>query len=362
MTHVFFTGFPGFLGDAVLERLLAVTDEETTFTCLVQPRFRKRAERRRGVVAAWADTTPDRVEFVEGDITAEGLGLDAPEELHEAVDQVFHLAAVYDLGVSREVAMAVNRDGTENVLAFAREADADRFHYVSTCYVSGRHEGVFGEEDLDVGQSFNNHYEESKFEAELAVQRAKRRGLATTIYRPAIVVGDSDTGGTQKYDGPYYILQWMLRRSGRVVLPVVGKPSRTEVNLVPRDYVAAAIAHLSQQPGSKDTVYQLCDPDPPTASELLAAFEAAADRRLLRVPLPKFLAKNALDYVPGVYDLFRIHPAVVDYFDHPTSYVCPNTIRDLHGSGIECPPLVTYAPALVSFMRKHPHLGWGARV
>ncbi|WP_338728634.1 SDR family oxidoreductase [Haladaptatus sp. DJG-WS-42] len=362
MTHIFFTGFPGFLGTAVLERLLAETDEETTVTCLVQPKFWKKAARRLPVVAAWAETSPERVSLVSGDITDENLGLDDVEALHESVDEVFHLAAVYDLGVSREVAWAVNVAGTKNVLSFAQAADADRFHYVSTCYVSGRHEGIFEETDLDVGQSFNNQYEESKFEAEVAVQQAMRRGLATTIYRPAIVVGDSDTGGTQKFDGPYYLLQWMLRRRKRVVLPVVGNTGRAEVNLVPRDFVAEAIAHLSQLEESKDTVYQLCDPDPPTAAEVLSAFETATDRSLLQIPMPKVVVQNALDYVPGVYDLFKIHPAVIDYFDHPASYICPNTVRDLHGSGIECPPLVTYAPALVSFMQKHPKLGWDAMV
>ena len=37
-------------------------------------------------------------------------------------------------------------------------------------------------------------------------------GLPATIYRPAIVVGDSTTGETQKYDGPYVILRWLLRQ------------------------------------------------------------------------------------------------------------------------------------------------------
>ena len=46
---------------------------------------------------------------------------------------------------------------------------------MSTCYVSGRYDGVFAEDDLDVGQAFRNHYEATKFEAEMLVRKAMAR-------------------------------------------------------------------------------------------------------------------------------------------------------------------------------------------
>src|SRR5207247_6389267 len=133
--------------------------------------------------------------------------------------------AIYDLSVSRDAGMRVNVDGTRHVLDFAERCPSlQRFHYVSTCYVSGRHHGVFGEDDLDVGQRFNNFYEETKFLAEVEVRR--RSGLPVTIYRPSVVVGDSRTGETQKFDGPYFVIQWILRQPRVAFLPVVGRPSR----------------------------------------------------------------------------------------------------------------------------------------
>ena len=66
--------------------------------------------------------------------------------------------------------------------------------------------------DLQVGAPFNNFYEETKHLAEVEVRQRMAAGLPATIYRPAIVVGDSHTGETQKYDGPYFIMQWMLRQ------------------------------------------------------------------------------------------------------------------------------------------------------
>ena len=148
-----------------------------------------------------------------GDLTEPGLGLADGRRLAADVTEIWHLAAVYDLGVPRDVGMRVNVEGTRNVLRFAEGCpDLRRHHYVSTCYVSGRHCGPFHESDLDVGQAFNNFYEETKFLAEVRWPRPGHGGMPTSVYRPAIVVGDSRTGDTQKFDGPYFLLQWLLRQ------------------------------------------------------------------------------------------------------------------------------------------------------
>merc|ERR1711862_773430 len=104
-------------------------------------------------------------------------------------------AAVYDLGMSRALGMKVNVQGTKNMTSFAKRCTSlKRFNYVSTCYVSGTYDGRFRETDLEVGQSFNNFYEETKYLAELEVKKCiQDDNLPCTIYRPAIVVGDSVT-------------------------------------------------------------------------------------------------------------------------------------------------------------------------
>lgn len=121
----------------------------------------------------------------------------------------------------------------------------ERFHYVSTCYVSGRYAGAFGEDDLDVGQQFNNFYEETKFLAEVEVQNRRDRGMPTTIYRPSVVVGDSSTGKTQKYDGPCYLLQLLLRQGRWAVMPTIGDPTLHRFNIVPSDFIIDPIVALS---------------------------------------------------------------------------------------------------------------------
>ena len=217
--------------------------------------------------------------------------------------------------------------------------------------------GAFSEDDLEKGQAFNNFYEETKYLAEVEVRSRMRGGLPATIYRPAIVVGDSRTGATQKYDGPYFMIRWLLRQPFVAVLPVVGKPSATRVNLVPRDYVVEAMAYLSGLDASAGKVYHLADPDPLTVGELVDLIGHATRRKIVRVPLPRSAAKFLIDRVPGVYWLMQIPSPAIDYFVHPTLYTCASTLAELEGSGLKVPPLPTYIDRLVDFVRCHPSIG-----
>src|SRR5690348_4559251 len=202
---VFMTGFPGFLGSALLPGILKRTDGAAI--CLVQDKFAALARRRVAELNAADPSLHGRIQLIAGDITQPGLGLGAGAL--NGVSEAWHLAAAYDLTVAREVAVRVNVDGTRHVLdTLQRCPKLTRLHYFSTCYVSGRYAGPFGEDDLEVGAPFNNFYEETKHLAEADVRRRMSAGMPGTIYRPSIVVGDSHTGETQKFDGPYFIMQW----------------------------------------------------------------------------------------------------------------------------------------------------------
>lgn len=296
-----------------------------------------------------------RIQAVAGDIAEPGLGLSAGETLLPDLVEVFHLAAVYDLGVSRALGQRVNVHGTRQVLAFAARAPhLARVHYVSTCYVSGRRPGPFLETDLECGQVFNNAYEETKYLAEVEVRTHMTRGLPATIYRPSIVVGDASTGETQKYDGPYAAFRWLLRQGRVAVMPTVGRTDRTRLNLVPRDFVVAAIDHLSALDTSRGRTYQLADPAPLTVAQVLEAFGRAAGRRIVTVRLPLAVARGALASVPGMRALLGLSPESIDYFVHPATYDTSNADRDLAGSGIAVPRFERYVDALVTYMRAHP--------
>ena len=356
---VFFTGFPGFIGSRLLPFVLR-RDLSVTALCLVQPAHAALAARRVVELVAADPGLTGRVRLQEGDITRPGLGLGG---LPADVTEAWHLAAVYDLAVPRDVGERVNLGGTRHVLdALDGCPRLSRLQYVSTCYVSGRYAGVFREDDLDKGQRFNNHYEETKFLAEIEVRKEMAGGMPVTIYRPSVVVGDRATGETQKYDGPYFVIRWLLRNPPLAVLPVAGDPTMTRFNMVPSDFVVSAIGHLSGLDRSAGRCYQLADPDPLTVDELIDLFAAATGRRVVRIPVTRRLAKFALDHVPGVYRLLRIPSSAVDYFVHPTHYLTDNADADLAGSGIACPRVPSYVHPMVAFARRHPDVSSAAMV
>ncbi len=322
---------------------------------MVQPKFAALAKER-----AQQSQFASRIHLVEGDITVPGL---ATSLAADDITEIYHLAAIYNLSVPRPLGMRINVEGTRNVLDFAaRSRTLRRVHYISTCYVSGRHPGTFTEDDLDVGQRFNNYYEETKYLAEIEVQQRMRGGMPATIYRPSVVVGDSRTGATQKFDGPYYVVQWFLRQGRYALLPMLGGADRFRFNVVPREFIIDAIAYLSSKNETIGKVFHLADPDPLTIDETTTTLAKATGRRIVPIPVPRNVAKAALRYVPGLYQFVRIPADAIDYFVHPTSYDTRNTTAALAGSGIAPPRFRDYAGVLVDFMKAHPEIGSAAMV
>src|SRR6266536_787722 len=233
---IFFTGFPGFIGRRLVARLLEV-DRKARIAALVEDRFAEEAR------AAADELEGERIEIVTGDIGDRRLGLDDDtyERLASETVSAYHLAAIYDLAVPLEVAQRVNVEGTGNVLELCmRCKKLERLNYVSSAYVAGDRTGVVYEHELSLGQGFKNHYESTKFQAELWV-RSAMHGVPTTILRPAIVVGDSQTGETQKFDGPYFILRVISEAERRrQPIPSFGR-EEAPFNVVPVDFVVDSI-------------------------------------------------------------------------------------------------------------------------
>jgi len=363
VAQLLMTGFPGFLGSALLPRLLARRDGAEA-VCLVQQRHLVIARSRVKELEITHPDTAGRVRLLVGDITAADLGLTQDEHTRlDDVSEVWHLAAVYDLAVAPEIARRVNVDGTENVLAFCRDLPGlRRLQYVSTCYVSGRYEGEFAEDSLEEGQAFRNHYEQTKYDAEVLVRKAMADGLPATVYRPGIVVGDSATGATQKYDGPYFLASFLQRQLSVALVPALGDADRVRVCLVPRDFVVGAMDELSVLKESAGRTYALVDPNPPTVRELVTIFAQHLGTRVVWVPLPLRPVHTLVDRVPGMERLLGLPAEALDYFASPTTYGTGNTTRDLAASGLTCPRFETYADRLVDFMQAHPEYDAAAMV
>jgi nucleoside-diphosphate-sugar epimerase len=183
-------------------------------------------------------------------------------------------------------------------------------------------------------------------------------GLPATVYRPGIVVGDSTTGATQKFDGPYFVAGFLERQPGPVALvPRVGDPDTVRVCLVPRDFVVDAMEALSALDVSRGRTYALTDPDPPTSRDVVDRFAHHLGKHVTWVPLPLGPTHALIDRVPGMERLLGLPAEAVDYFASPTTYSTTNTTTDLEGTGVRCPPFWSYADRLLDYMLGHPEIG-----
>lgn len=344
------TGFPGFIGTRLSRKLLA-DDPQLTIKALVEPRMADRAR----VVA---EEFGGRLEVIEGDITDPRLGLDdaAYAELAGSVRRVYHLAAIYDLAVPEAIAHKVNVDGTQHVLDFCRACtDLERHHYVSTCYVAGKRKGLVKESELDEGQAFKNHYESTKFAAEVLV-RASMDDIPTTVYRPGIVVGDSHTGDTQKFDGPYFIL-WFIHRMAQFGL-TVGSLGTEEANFnaVPVDFIVQAMAACTGDPETVGATLQLADPDPLTTRQFVRLLSRTYLHKDPWGPaVPDLVMKPFLAFGPTRRFYGGTPFESLVFLKHPVKYDTTEATRHLARHGLRCPSFHEYVPTMVDFFRTHMH-------
>ncbi len=350
MRHIFLTGFPGFIAGQLVEQL-ASSAERWTF--LVEGRFEAQAKAQAAELAASLGLAPESLATVVGDITRPGLGLasDTAARLAAEVDTVFHLAAVYDLAVGEAVAQRVNVEGTRHVNDFVRGlASLDRYHYVSTYAVAGKRRGVVREAELEHDAGFNNHYESTKYFAEIEVRRLQAEGLPVSIYRPAVVVGSSIDGRTVKFDGPYMLLKVMRRLPWPLPRFNVGSP-KVRFQMVPVDFIVNAIATIARRPGTAGKTFHLTDPEPYTTAEIYDLFSQAMfhAKSWLRVPA----ALTGVVAASGIAEPLGLQRQTAPYFDYQARFDCVNTLDALDGSGVAVPRLEDYVDRLVAYFLAH---------
>ncbi len=358
----FVTGATGFIGRNLVERLL---QREGTIYALVRAGSRGRLEEQR---TAWgADGA--RVVPISGDLTQPGLAISEEDlvAMRGEVDHFFPLAAIYDITAGSEAQQVANVEGTRHAIELAGALEAGCFHHVSSIAAAGLYKGVWTEDMFDEAEKLdNNPYFRTKHEAEALVREDCRRPWR--VYRPGIVVGDSRTGAIDKIDGPYYFFK-SLQRARKVLpswLPTVGVEGG-EINIVPVDYVAAAIDHIAHEPGLDGRAFHLTDPNPRRAGEVVNLFAKAADAPRMQwragtdVTEPATGAlRSALRLVPGskravsaVLAEVGLPASVLAYVDYPTSFDSTKTQEVLAGSGIEVPPLESYATRIWDYWERN---------
>ena len=307
--------------------------------------------------AAAGELDAKRFEVVAGDIGEPPAGprsATTTSGSRRRSRHVFHLAAIYDLAVPLEIAQRVNVDGTGNVLDFCAAAKSlDRLLYVSTAYVAGMRTGVVYEHELVMGQDFKNHYESTKFQAEVWARDMLDR-VPTTIVRPAIVVGDSQTGETQKFDGPYFILRTIAEaeRAGRPVVQF-GRADAA-FNAVPVDFIVDAIVAAA---GSAEAEGRDAASGRPGAAQRERTHRDArrwstrGARR--RAGSPRGWPRPRCACLPSAERLGGTPPESLAYLNHPVRFDTRRATQILEPLGVSAPNFREYAAAMVRFFREH---------
>ena len=344
---IFVTGFPGFIAQNLAGRLAEGNDDRLVF--LVQTEFESLAKTTLSSLGL-----ADRASIVIGDITQPKLGTDDDTYvgLITETTHVWHLAAIYDLAVPEAIAYRVNVVGTANVLDFCEACQRfARLDYISTCYVSGLRTGLIMEDELDEGQGFKNHYESTKCRAEMEVSRRMDR-LPVVIHRPGIVVGDSRTGRTAKFDGPYYLIRLLCRLPSWVPMVHVGA-GNARPNFVPVDFLISAMVALANNDEAIGNAVQLADPNPHPARDIIDAVVSILGRTRAIATVPPGLVDRLIKIGP-VAELVQIPREALIYFNHDVIYDTTHAARLLEGTGVECPDLMSYLPILVAYARDNP--------
>lgn len=286
---ILLTGATGLLGRYLLRDLSA---RGASMAVLVRGDRRRSAEARVDeILADWEATTGrpmPRPYLLDGDLTAPGLGLDgdAMRWLSRHCRAVLHNGASLTFqGADRAGdPWRTNVGGTANVLEVCRAAGIAELHHVSTAYVCGRRDDLVREDEPLPPAGFRNDYEASKAESEGLVRAADADFPdGVTIYRPAVIVGDSATGYTSTYHGLYRYLQFVALicryaprdAEGRILLPIrLDLTGNERRNLVPVDWVSATIASIVLRPEYHGKTYHLAPERAVTARELEEAMAA----------------------------------------------------------------------------------------
>ena len=275
---------------------------------------------------------------------------------------------------SDEMNETMNVGGTRNAVALAGKLEVGHFHQVSSVAASGDYRGVFDESMFDEGQRLPSPYHRTKFESEKIVREEST--VPWRVYRPAIVVGDSETGAMDKIDGPYYFFPLLKRMRDTLPgwMPLVGV-DLGDTNVVPVDYVASAMDHIAHQPGLDGQAFHLVNPEPQNTVGLINTFAAAAKAPQFAVPvdrsvttwLPTGMLPHALRpqdpdgrraaQLPPVHLALSTRPSVASASRRrcsstsrsPRSTPRASTEKALAGSGISVPDLDSYASTLWSY-------------
>ncbi|GAA5317737.1 MAG: SDR family oxidoreductase [Candidatus Pelagadaptatus aseana] len=361
--NVFLTGGTGFIGKNLISELVKRKGE-------IYVLVRESSKYKLDEIAQKYDFEPSLLTPVIGDINQPLLGLseESIKDLDGKVDEFIHAAAIYDIEAPAEEQYQSNVEGTRQALALAEQINAKCFNQISSIAAGGLYKGTWTEKmfkeavDLD-----SNPYLRTKHDSEGIVRETTT--IPWRIFRPAIVVGHSQTGEIDKIDGPYYFFKVIqrLRNIMPSFIPTLGMEAGP-INLVPVDFVAQAIDHIVAEGGNHGQCFHLTDPKAYTMGDAIQVFSKAANgpkfpirvnaNKLLNlVPKPLSSVVNHMPVVKfatdRVFDQLDMPRELIGMLKFGAYYDSRNTQRALQGTGIKVPDLREYAGTLWEYWERN---------
>ena len=358
----FVTGATGFIGKRLVKKLLERKGSVVYFL------IRKESESKVAGLRQYWGVSAARVVPVFGDLTAKKLGVssDVIKKLKGQVDHFYHLAAIYDMEADEASQIMVNIEGTRNTVELAKAIDAGHLHHVSSIAAAGFYEGVFREDMFEEAENADHPYFMTKHESEKIVRKECK--VPWSVYRPAMVVGDSTTGEMDKIDGPYYFFK-LIQRMRQLLppwMPSVGLEGG-RINIVPVDFVVDALDLISHQANIDKRCYHLVDPEGYRVGDVLDIFSKAAHapkmNLFVNAALLGFIPRSVTKGLMALAPVRRVRNAIMKdlglpedmltFVNYPTRFDCRETLAALKGSGVACPNLKDYAWRLWDYWERH---------
>ena len=359
--NYFVTGATGFIGRFLVGRLLKRDDTRVFALVRCGSEYKLDALRNRLGVDA------DRLVAIHGDINEKLLGVSKrdQDDLNGQIDHFFHLAAIYDLTADENTQRYTNIEGTRQTLKLAEKIQAGRFHHVSSIAAAGLYDGTFTENMFEEATGLDDAYLLTKHESEALVRQESK--IPWRIYRPAMVVGHSETGAMDKVDGPYYLFKFIQKLKDVLPnwIPLIGVEGG-HFNVVPVDFVADALDHIAHQPDHDSQCFHLTADRSYSLGEIMdiVAGAAQAPRMALKLEnrlfdvVPGFVRKGVSALTPNLLlnaalDNLDIPPSAMKFLTFPTEYDNSRAKAALEGTGIAAPELESYIQQLWDFWENH---------
>lgn len=273
MNYTLLTGATGLLGGYLIRDLLL---DGIPLALLVRPtRTKSATERIEEVVKHWRSEGFDlpMPQILVGDISQPCLGLSEEDQrwASKNCSAVIHSAASLKFQPVGGEPWNSNLGGTRHVIELCEKLGIPQLHYVSTAYVCGKTPSTAYEMPASGEAEPRNVYEASKRQAEQLVLDSQL-AEPPTILRPSIIIGDSQTGYTTTFHGPYLPLRLalsVLDPRGKTnsaaqalldpirILKMMGLTGSENKNVVPVDWVSRNIAGVVKDTSLHGQIYHL---------------------------------------------------------------------------------------------------------